>query len=249
MRAVVIDDSAEDRRCLRAMLGVCPGVDVVGEATDIDGAMRLLASLACDVVFLDIHLGRENGLDLMASLEARPAIVVTSAHPHHGEKAFDLDAVDYLVKPFSEDRLLRAIGRARKTAGAGATAHDGFAVHRGGSPRQWIVVDAMGAILADDKYSRVLAGSRSLPDHRSLREWEALLEPRGFVRIDRSTLLRPGHVLSITPYGRGARLALHLATQGVEVGRVGRERLEALLASAPARDGLGEDPRVPGEDG
>jgi len=228
MRALIVDDSAEDRLNLRALLGRCRGIEVVGEAPDLTRARSLLSAAPVDLLFLDIQLGRENGFDLLKSLQPRPQVIVTTVHRNYGERAFDLEATDYLVKPVTEDRLQRALGRAEKSTGE-AGSSERIAVQRSGSARHLIAVDHIAAVVGDDKYSLVVAGSQSLADHRSLREWEELLRGHGFERIDRSTLVHPERVLSVMPLGRGAKLAFRRASAEIEIGRAGRERLEKIL--------------------
>lgn len=231
MRALIVDDSAEDRLNLRALLERCSDVEIVGEVADLSAARQYLAEVATDLLFLDIQLGRENGFDLLQGPYSVPRVIITSVHRDQGERAFDFDVTDYLVKPITEDRLQRALDRARRTNGTGADRGETVAVHRSGSARQMVAFDAIVAIIGDDKYSRVIAGEHDLADHRTLRQWEELLRDHGFMRIDRSTLVRPDEVLSMLPYGRGVRLAFRQASAAVEIGRTGRERLEKIIGS------------------
>lgn len=228
MRVVIVEDSAEDRLNLRVLLRRCPGIEVVGEATNLDQACRLLAGPAIDLLFLDIQIGRENGFDLLRFHGSHPRVILTSVHRQYGERAFDHDVADYLVKPITEDRLQRALMRAEKREGDSGL--DRIAVYRSGSAWRMIVVETVVAVVGDDKYSRVISGSTEYPDHRSLREWEELLREWHFERIDRSTLVRPQRIQAIRPFGRGARLTFVHSAVEIEIGRSGRERLEKVLA-------------------
>ena len=228
MRALIVDDSAEDRLNLRALLQRCRGIEIVGEAAALADARQLLSGPAVDLLFLDIQLGRESGFDLLKSLHPRPQVIVTTVHRQHGERAFDLDATDYLVKPLTEDRLERAIARAVKAAG-GKQELQRVAVHRAGATRQLVALENIVAVTGDDKYSRVIAGSQEIADHRTLRDWEELLAEHEFTRVDRSTLLRPDRVSSVLPFGRGAKLSFSRSSAEIEIGRAGRERLEKIL--------------------
>lgn len=231
MRAVIVDDSAEDRLNLRTLLKRCRGIEVVGEAANLERARGLLSGAPVDLLFLDIQLGRENGFDLLKSLHPRPQVIVTTVHRDQGERAFDLDVADYLVKPVTDDRLQRALRRTELATGQGRHKLERVAVHRSGSTRELVAVDTIVAVTADDKYSLVVSGSRQYRDHRTLREWEQLLGGRGFVRIDRSTLVDPARVVAVQPLGRGARLAFQNCAVEVDIGRAGRERLEEVLAA------------------
>jgi DNA-binding LytR/AlgR family response regulator len=119
-RCLIVDDEAPARAELRYLLESFPDVQVVGEATNADEAAVLLDSLQYDVVMLDIRMPGGTGLELAARLRAQehpPAIVFTTAYPDHAVDAFDLAAVDYLVKPFDEERVARALERALRPFG------------------------------------------------------------------------------------------------------------------------------------
>jgi two-component system, LytTR family, response regulator len=234
MRAVTVDDSAEDRLNLRTLLARCRGLEVVGEAPTLQHARDLLAGSPVDLLFLDIQLGRENGFDLLKSLQPRPQVIVTTVHRQYGVRAFDHDVADYLVKPVTDDRLQRALRRAEIAAGHGCRELERIVVHRSGSARELLAIETIVAVTAEDKYSRVASGSREYPDHRTLREWEEMLGDRGFVRIDRSTLVDPARIVSLQPVGRGARLAFRHCAVEIEIGRAGRERLEQVIAAEVA---------------
>ena len=234
MRVVIVEDSAEDRLNLGTLLRHYPGLQIVGEAADLNHARQLLAEPEIDLLFLDIELGRESGFDLLRSLSTRPHVILTTVHRQHGEWAYDHDITDYLIKPITEDRLQRALRRAEKTDGL--SRFDRVAVHRSGSARQLVMIESLVAVVGDDKYSRALSESAEYLDHRTLREWHELLREWHFERIDRSTLVRPDRIQTIRPFGRGAHLTFHQSAIEIEIGRAGRERLEELLAlrkSAP----------------
>jgi two-component system LytT family response regulator len=228
MRALIVEDSKLDRDALKAMLQRVPGVSVAGEAATMEAARRALKESAADVVFLDIEIGSGNGFDLLADIRGRAVVVFTTVHTGHGGRAFDADAVDYIVKPVAEDRLLRALQRAAKALNSDIRGLERVPVHRSGSERQLIALESVSAVLAEGNYSRVVSGYRAYPDHRRLREWQKLLLDFPFERVDRSTLLRLDHVESVRPHGAGAVVSLRNGADPLELGRTARERLAAL---------------------
>lgn len=229
MRALIVEDSKPDREALRAMLNRLPGIHTAGEAAGLDEARRLVREEAPNLVFLDIEVGRENGFDLLENLRGRAAVVFTTVHTGHGGQAFDGDAVDYIVKPVTEGRLMRALQRAAKALDSDVRGLAKVPVHRSGSARHYLTLESVSAVLAEGNYSLVHSGSREYPDHRRIREWHGLLGEFGVERLDRSTLLRLDHIDSVTPHGVGALVGLKHSTSTIELGRAARERLAAFI--------------------
>ncbi len=113
----LVDDSPHERLLLRTMLERLPDIEIVGEASDLKGAKALLERPGIDLVFLDIELGRENSFSLLRGAGRFPPVVFTTVHRQFALSAFDVEAVDYLVKPVREDRLVRALAKLDALAG------------------------------------------------------------------------------------------------------------------------------------
>jgi DNA-binding LytR/AlgR family response regulator len=229
MRALIVDDNKADRDALRGMLESLSGIKVAGEAANLTEARRLLANEELDVVFLDVELGRENGFDLLEADFKLPPVVLSTVHNDYGGQAFDADAVDYITKPITEDRLLRALHRAATARGNETRSLTRVPIHRSGSARYFLALETIFAITAESNYSRVFCGSRDYPDHRRLREWEKLLEGLPFERLDRSTLLRIDQINFLRPQGTGAMLTFQHSQAELPLGRTAYERLKELL--------------------
>ncbi len=114
LRVLVVDDEPLARARARRILGELPGVTLVGEAGSAAEARRRIAELHPDVVLLDIQMPEEDGFQLLASLDPRPAVVFVTAFDHYAVRAFEENAVDYLLKPFRAERLAEALARARR---------------------------------------------------------------------------------------------------------------------------------------
>jgi two-component system LytT family response regulator len=221
MRALIIEDSREDALNLRELLAAMPVVDFVAQAHSLVEARSVLEAAQPDIVFLDIELGHESGLDLLPNLPRGARVVFTTVHTGFGPEAFEANAADYIVKPVTEERLLRAMAKAGMASRESAPA---VPVYRGGSERLQVALETVAAVLADRDYSIVYHGSRCLPDHRSLREWARLLDGHPFIQLDRSTLLRRDLVHSWTPYGRGFKIKFRNSPQELELGRAAAKR-------------------------
>ena len=119
MRVLIADDESTARKGLRSLLALEPDVSIVGEATTGEETEALLRSTGADVLILDIQMPRKSGLDVVAGISPTdlPLVIFVTAHDEHAIRAFELHALDYLVKPYREDRLRQAIGRARALLG------------------------------------------------------------------------------------------------------------------------------------
>jgi len=221
MRALIVDDRREDSLNLRSLLGHVPEIEVLGEAHTLAEAIASVASAPPDLVFLDIELGQQNGFDLLEHLPATVRVIFTTVHTDYGADAFDVNAVDYLVKPVCEDRLLRALAKLRTPEASPLTK---VQVYRGGGNRHQLALEAVAAIIADRNYSIVVHGSHEYPDNRRFGEWVALLADHAFTQLDRSTLLRLELVHSWAPHGSGAIIKFRNSPVALPLGRAATKR-------------------------
>jgi two-component system LytT family response regulator len=219
--AVIVDDERLARRELRTLLEEAHAeqVHVVGEAGTVADAARLATATDADVVFLDIQLAGETGMDLIPLLDADVDIVFVTAYDEHALRAFEVNALDYLLKPVAPERLavtVSRLGAAQPPVPARETvSYDDRLFLRLGQERAFVRVRDIAAIEADGDRSTLLLAPRLTrkPSAKSLREWEQRLPDRQFVRIHRSTIvnleyverLEPGQQASQRVYLRGSK--------------------------------------------
>lgn len=210
MKALVVDDEALVRSELVYALGrVAEDLDVT-EADSAVSAFALLAEQAFDVVFLDIGLPDVSGLDAMAvinKLPKRPAVVFVTAYDEHALAAFDLAATDYVVKPVSEARLAQTVARVRaqieRAPTKKATTAGRIPLER--DERTLLVrIDDVRVVHANGHVVIAQTFEHDLRFRGSLGEAAARLEPHGFLRVHRSYLVNPEHVLEVTPFFGGS---------------------------------------------
>jgi two-component system LytT family response regulator len=222
MRVLVVDDEAPARRRLCRLLAELGDVEVVGEAADGLEARAKIDALHPDAVLLDVQMPEQDGLAL-ARGGAMPKVIFTTAHAHHAIEAFELAAVDYLLKPVERERLRRAIERVREHLGRAApeapivddvlraardrTAPVRLAAREGGRVRLFDV-GAITRLFAQDKYVVLRHDGREVLLDDSLAELETRLAPHGFVRVHRSELINLAAVVSIVGEGSAARVEL-----------------------------------------
>jgi DNA-binding LytR/AlgR family response regulator len=245
VRALVVDDEAPARRRLARQLAEL-GVEVCGEAEDGEGALRAARQLVPDVLFLDVRMPGLDGLSLAQRYAGLPPIVFCTAYDEFAVRAFEVNAVDYLLKPVRPERLAAAVEKVRARAeGAGASPGQGAAL-AGLTPGNTRVVSAArgevrffdaGTVTrfwASEKYTLFLADGQEQLTEESLADLEARLGGLGFVRVHRGELVRASAVKALRSEAGGHEVEL---ADG-QVARVSRRSVESLrqaLALAPRR--------------
>ncbi len=214
MRALIVDDEPLARRELRRMLADFAWIEIVGEAANIDEAQKRIEELSPELVFLDIKMPGGSGFDLLERLEAVPQVIFTTAYDQHAVKAFEVNALDYLLKPIEPERLAAAIARARKRVDepsqprSNEPALDQLFVRDG--PRCWFVpLSEVSLLTADGNYVRLLWGTRQPLLGRPLTAIEQRLDPKQFFRANRRQIFNLAYVERVE-LGIGGRLHVQL---------------------------------------
>ncbi len=242
MKTVVIDDERLARVELRRLLeGAHPEVEILGEADDVEPGVRLVEEAKPDLVFLDVRMPGGTGFDLVGRLtSAVPQIIFTTAYEQFALRAFEVNALDYLLKPIAPERLAQALQRAAEPApvtvaggpGLGLPAlglHDQVLLRDG--QRCWFVrVEEIRVVEAYGNYTYVHFGSDRPLVSRSLAQLEERLPSHAFFRINRQQLVNLNHVEKVEPWFGGA-LRLKLAGgEECEVSRRAARQLRDRLA-------------------
>ncbi len=256
LKVVIADDEPLSLRRLQLGLARTPRVEVVGEAQDGEEARRLIRRLKPDLVLLDIRMPGAGGVELAAELkdEDAPAVILVTAYSRHAVKAFDLNVVDYLLKPLDFDRLGEAIERARDRLAArdgaqrlaeleavlqrlrGEEAEDGedesyiaelWVSDRRGRTR--LMLDQIDWFQAEREYVRIHAGERSFLVRRSIRDLVGRLDPNRFQRLHRSALVNTARITRIARRAGGGMSAILACGVEVPVGRTYQDALRARL--------------------
>ena len=216
-RAVIVEDEPIARTQLRELLGDVDWIECVGEAADGMTAVSVIDTVKPDIVFLDIEMPELSGLEVLRRIEHDPAIVFTTAYDKFAVAAFELEAIDYLLKPFGRDRLFAALERVRRAVReegdvtVGRRAHEALNQLSGTEPLTRIFVRDRGRIVpiavrdierleADDDYVAVHSRGRRYLVYLNLSEFEARLDPAVFLRIHRSHIVNLDCVAALSNY-------------------------------------------------
>jgi two-component system LytT family response regulator len=243
LRVLVVDDEEPARALLREYLGRAGGVEIVGECRNGFEAVKAVNDLGPDLLFLDIQMPRLNGFEVLELLGREVAVVFATAFDEHAIKAFEVNAVDYILKPVSPERVKAALERARQRLAARApmpVAQLVAAARPAGEPASRIVVrqgpkvhviaaDRLDYAEAQDDYVSLRSEGRSYLKQQTLSDLEASLDPRRFVRVHRSYLLNLDRLARIDSEGGEPKaVVLHDGTR-LPLSRSGYGRLKALL--------------------
>jgi two-component system LytT family response regulator len=210
MRALVVDDEPLARREMRRLLAAFPWVEVVGEAGNIDEARARIEELTPDVVFLDIQMPGGTGFDLLTQLDRIPRIVFTTAYDQFAVKAFDVNALDYLLKPIEPERLATTLRKIQTTPLATPNDVPLEQLFIRDGPRCWFVpLREVSVFTAEGNYVRLLWGKERPLLGRSLTALEEKLDPRRFFRANRSQIVNLDFIQQVEA-GAGGRLHVQM---------------------------------------
>jgi len=261
LRVLIVDDEPLGRRRVAGLLRKEAGVEIVGMISDGASAVDAIRSLAPDLVFLDVQMPGMTGLEVVRTIgpTSMPTIVFVTAYDKHALEAFDLAAIDYLVKPFDDDRFREAFQRARRMArleegsrlrekllavlgeeGRGK-GEGGVVRPRGGQYLERIPVESRGKvrfipvseidyILADGPYAELVVGDRKHLIREAMQNLEDRLDPARFFRIHRSTIVQLDRVEALLKSPSGECDVQLKNGVKIKIARSRREELEKRLA-------------------
>jgi len=262
VRALIVDDEEPGRRIIRTLLAADNDVEIIGEAASAPEARRRITEFRPDLVFMDIEIPGGNGIELLRQIEGPlPYVIFVTAHPEFALPAFELSAVDYLVKPVQLPRFAgsvlrakqriaerRVAGLALQLAGAATAMNGDRAAH---APARYYAeqmtirvrrrlfcldVSDISWIQGASQYSRVHTRSGEYLLSRTLASLEVELDPQRFFRIHRSAIVNAAHVREVRSSGDGRYNIYLIGGQSLPMGRARREILEQLLNGIARKD-------------
>jgi two-component system, LytTR family, response regulator len=228
IRALIADDEPLSRRAVQQLIARHADVTVVAECADGEAAAQAMRQLQPDVAFLDVRMPISSGLDVAHENDPHrgPLVVFITAHDEFAVAAFDVAAIDYLTKPFIDDRFDIALQRVRDRL-SGRRIYAPHLVARSGARDFIVPVEEIDYIEADDVYASVVAQRRRRLVRAPLDLLERTLDPRLFARIHRSYIVRVDGVKEM--HREGGMLRLVVAGASLPVSRRRRAAVEALL--------------------
>jgi two-component system LytT family response regulator len=240
MKVLIVDDTRLARQELKTLLAAHDDVVLVGEADDLPAAREAVERLRPDLLLLDIQLPSGTGFELLDALDLLPLVIFTTAYDQYAVRAFEANALDYLVKPVAPERLAAALARARERVGTATPRQepetrpplsaDDTVFLRDGERCWFVALRDITHVVVDGNYARVaFRGERALLA-RSLSALEARIDPALFFRANRNTLVNLRAIASIDPWiNEGYRLKLRDGAE-IDVSRRQARELRERLA-------------------
>jgi len=242
-KALIVDDEELARKLLREMLSSHPEIEIVAECGNGMEAVKAAGEHKPDLLFLDVQMPKLTGFDVLELIDrAGLAIIFVTAFDQYAMKAFDVHAVDYLLKPFSRERFEAALERAksqegRKVVDAGELAaasrpvgqYAERIVVKDGTKVTLIAVNKLDYAEALDDYVSLVSEGKKHLKQQTISGLEMALDPVMFVRIHRSYIVNLERVARIEPYGKDSKVAILANGVKLPVSRAGYARLKTLL--------------------
>jgi two-component system LytT family response regulator len=245
LRTIIIEDEAPARELLKHYLKDYDEIEVIAECPDGFSGLKSISELKPDLVFLDIQMPKLTGFEMLEVLEERPEIIFTTAYDQFAIKAFELNAVDYLLKPYHKERLKEAINKAVEKTGSGKSDQKAAGqmlskrpelsspvsriVVRKANSINIIPVDQVRYIEAQDDYVMIYHSTGKALKQKTMKFYEDNLSKADFVRIHRSYIVRVEEIKKIEPYGKDNHIAFLHSGDKLPVSRAGYKHLKEEL--------------------
>lgn len=262
IRCIIVDDEAHARELLREYAVAHTEIEIVGSYGDPIAAVEAIGHLEPELIFLDVEMPRLNGFELLASLDwdHLPAVVFTTAYDEHAVRAFEVSAVDYLLKPFHEERFGEAVGRAATAVRSGRAERGEhrqpgeehlrrllqsmrgseslraarIAV-RAGHRIRLLPIDTIDFIESEGNYIRIHSGSESYLMRETLSGFHQRLDPGSFARVHRKHIVNVHRVVELEPLFKGEYVLGLRGGRRVTTGRTYRDHIREIFELGDSR--------------
>jgi two-component system, LytTR family, response regulator len=243
IQTIIVDDEEPARLLLREYLTHRDDIHIAAECANGFEAVKALTELKPDLAILDIQMPKLNGFEVLELTENPPAVIFATAYDQYAVKAFELHAVDYLLKPFSKERLDEALDHvAKRLKTKKPLAVEALAAAAGmkpsilervlvkdGSKVHVIPTDKIDYIEAEDDYVAIKADGKSHLKQQRMAELEKMLNPAKFVRVHRSSIINLERIARIELYAKDSRMAILKDGTKLLISRAGYDKLKKLL--------------------
>lgn len=241
-RVIIVEDEEPARDLLKRYLSASTNIEIIGEFADGFEAAKAINSLKPDLVLLDIQLPRLTGFEILEIIEHPAAIIFTTAYDEYALKAFERNAVDYLLKPFSRDRFLQALERAKErmsaksapnleTLAENLTPNEPLnrIVVKTGKAIQVVPIEQIEMIEASDDYVSIYTNQERFVKKQTMKYFEERLNPNTFIRTHRSYIVNITQIASIELYEKDSYIGILRNGNKVKISTIGYKELKEKL--------------------
>jgi two-component system, LytTR family, response regulator len=241
IKTLIVDDEPHARAILAEYLADYPQFSVVAECANGYEAVKAVAEHKPDLLFLDIQMPKLDGFEVLELLDAKPKVVFVTAYDEYAVRAFEVHALDYLLKPYTAERFAAVVARAEEAVRGSASQSLGevaaaarkkplqrIAFRQGGTI-EVVPVQRIDYIEAHDDYVHVFTRGNKHAKQQTLGELEQLLDPTRFVRVHRGYIVNLESLARVEPYAKDSRVIVLKDGSRIPISRAGYERLKALL--------------------
>lgn len=242
-KALIVDDEPLARDLIKAYLKKWEAIEVLEECANGFEALKAIKSHQPDLMFLDIQMPKVSGLELMEVIDDPIQVIFTTAYDQYALKAFELNAIDYLLKPFNENRFGDAIQKVISRLNTGEDSNQEKVLHmqnqaedmlerivvKNGNKLEVIALDQILYFEAQDNYVMIHCESKHFLKSKTMKYFEDHLPPDKFIRIHRSYLVNAEHIKRLEPYNKDTQLAIINDTCKLKVSRTGHKKLKEIL--------------------
>lgn len=243
IKALIIDDEELARELVKNYVAKITGLVIVGECSNGFEGIKAIHDLKPDLIFLDIQMPKLNGFEMLEILEETPEVIFITAHNQYAIKAFEMNAVDYILKPYTEERLVSAVYKAaekiaghetsseaiRKLIRQPLTEHLERVVVKSGSRIKVIPVEKISYLEAQDDYVMIYTDESKHLKQATMSYFEENLDQNKFIRIHRSYIIRIEQVMQLEPYGKDNYVAKLKNGATLRVSKSGLKNLKEKL--------------------
>jgi two-component system, LytTR family, response regulator len=242
-KVILIDDEPLAREIIKAYLKYFEDIEVVQECGDGFEGVKAIQEHKPDLIFLDIQMPKINGFEMLELVDVKPSVIFITAYDSYAIKAFEANAVDYLLKPVPEERFREAVLKWKSKVAPTApqqvesvlntmsatTAQQNRVVVKTGSKVKIIPVHDIQYLEADDDYVKVVTAEGSFLKNKTMNFYEQSLDPQQFVRVHRSYIVHINQITKIEPYQKETHLAILRTGMQIPVSKTGYTKLKSLL--------------------
>lgn len=241
MKAIIIDDEPLACMLLQEMLQTFPAVEIVSVCHDGFEGLKAIQELNPDLIFLDIQMPKITGIEMLELISNPPKVIFTTAYDNYAIKAFELNAIDYLLKPYDEARLKQAVEKAMEKSTANAQQQEAYMqlatpetasriVVKDGNAIKVIPVEEVLHIEAASDYVKIHTADKYYLKHGTMQHFEQVLPAQQFLRVHRSYIVNTSHFHKVELYEKGNYCIVLRNNTVIPVSKSGYPKLKAFLS-------------------